>query len=45
MDAAINICRVSELSQIQLKQIEKSEPEVQFVKIHTAWKRKAPEAY
>ena len=32
LDAAINICRVSELSQMQLKQIEKSEPEVQFVK-------------
>ena len=32
LDAAINICRVSELSQMQLKQIEKSEPDVQFVK-------------
>ena len=32
LDAAINICRVSELSQMQLKHIEKSEPEVQFVK-------------
>ena len=32
LDAAINICRVSELSQMQLKQIEKAEPDVQFGK-------------
>ena len=32
LDAAINICRVSELSQMQLKQIKKSESDIQFVK-------------
>ena len=31
LDAAINICRVSEISQMQLKQIEKLEPGVHFV--------------
>ena len=39
-DTAINICRVSELSQMQLKQIEKSEPDVQFVKTSTLGKAK-----
>ena len=40
LDAAINICRVSELSQMQLKQTEKSKPEVQLVKTSQRGKAK-----
>ena len=36
LDAAINICRVSELSKKQLKEIKKSKPDVQFVQ---TWQR------